>query len=83
MQLAIKILQNIKSVLNFSNDFESVINKWYEEQTMMWKKSEISDINKKKLNANDILWLLGKENVALNADEEHVNVEKIIESPEQ
>ena len=82
MQLTIKVLHNIKSVLNFSNDFESVIKKWHEEQTMLWKKSEISHINKEKLNVNDIIWLLGKENVVLNADKEYINVKKIIETPD-
>ena len=81
MQLTIKVLHNIKSVLNFS-DFESVIKKWHEEQTMLRKKSEISHINEEKLNVNDIIWLLGKENVVLNADKEYINVKKIIETPD-
>ena len=65
LQLTIKVLRNINSVLNISKDFDSIVNKWYEEQVALEKKSP-STPNRKKLNINDIIWLLGKKNVDLN-----------------
>ena len=70
-------------MLNFSNDFESIINKWYDKQSMLWKKSkETPHIDKKRLNINGIIWLLGKENVALNSDKEHIKINEINETPD-
>ena len=75
----VKVLYNIKSVLNFSEDFDVLIKNWYQDEV----KSETFDPitkSKERLNIEDVYWLLGKDNVDLKLERKYSsgNKEKLV-----
>ena len=58
----LKVLNNIKLVLNFSEDFEILRKNWGKNVSQkLYNKIE----NEDKLTLNEVVWLLGEENVDL------------------
>ena len=65
--LMVKVLSNINSVLNFSEDFDVLIKKWYRDEVKI-KTSEHFTKSSERLNIEDVYWLLGKDNVDLKLE---------------